>query len=332
MPGARRAGRIDVIPLFVGLVVTAALAPFVRHVMQMVGILDIPNHRSSHTAPIPRGGGLACLGGVLVALAVAQLQGHHVPWVAVLAVVLLAVVGFADDRVGLAAAPRLAAQLVSGLIAGAVIGGVYLALTAAIVVPAVVNVVNFMDGINGITSLIVICWGMTALLVGHAHRLDPLSVVGAVSAGSALGFLPWNTPIAKLFLGDVGSYLFGGLVAVGLLLGWIGGVRTAVLIAPLALYLADTGTVLIKRGLKGDSLLKAHREHVYQRLISDAGLSHVAVAVAVAVISMGITAAVAFAAMPIASSISAVAIVSYLFSVPIVKALRNRSPAAGKAI
>jgi UDP-N-acetylmuramyl pentapeptide phosphotransferase/UDP-N-acetylglucosamine-1-phosphate transferase len=151
-----------------------------------------------------------------------------------------------------------------------------------------------MDGINGITSLIIICWGITALLVGRAHGLELLSVVGAVSAGSALGFLPWNAPVAKLFLGDVGSYLFGGLVAVGLLLGWIGGVHTVVLIAPLALYLADTGTALTKRALRGDSLVEAHREHIYQRLVREAGLSHLAVAVTVGVTSMCITATVAF--------------------------------------
>jgi len=320
------------IPLLVGLVVTAATAPFVRRVMQVVGIMDIPNHRSSHVAPIARGGGLACLSGVLVGLAVAQMQGRQVLWVAVLAVVLLAVVGFADDRRGLAATPRLAAQLASGLIAGAAIGGFYFALTAALVVPAAVNVVNFMDGINGITSLIIICWGITALLVGRAHGLELLSVVGAVSAGSALGFLPWNAPVAKLFLGDVGSYLFGGLVAVGLLLGWIGGVHTVVLIAPLALYLADTGTALTKRALRGDSLVEAHREHIYQRLVREAGLSHLAVAVTVGVTSMCITATVAFLAPPVAGGISIVLIAGYLLSVPMAQVIRHRLPAANKRI
>ncbi len=330
MPGVPRAGRIDVIPFFASLVVTAAVAPFVRHVMQIAGIIDIPNHRSSHIAAVPRGGGLACLGGVLVGLAVAQLQGRHVPWVAVLAIVLLAGVGFADDRVVLGATPRLAAQLASGVIAGAAIGGVSLALVAVVVFPAAVNIVNFMDGINGITSLVMTCWGITTLLVGRAHGLELLSVVGAVSAGSAFGFLPWNTPVAKLFLGDVGSYLFGGLVSIGLLLGWIGGVNKVLLLAPLALYLADTGTTLINRALRGYSLIEAHREHVYQRLVSEAALPHVAVAVTVAVLSGCITATVAFASVPIAVGTSAAIIAGYLLSVPMLRVIRNIFPATGK--
>lgn len=317
--------------LVVAVIATTGMAPLVRRLMREHGVVDIPNHRSSHIVPVPRGGGLACLGGVVGALVVAQAQQYDVPWIAVFSAVLLAAIGFADDRFSLSATPRLAAQFGCGAVAGAIIGGIWVALASAIIVPAAVNVVNFMDGINGITSLTITCWGVTAMLVGRADGLQQLSVIGTVTVGSALGFLPWNTPVAKLFLGDVGSYLFGGLVAAGLLLGWIGGARPLLLMAPLAIYLADTITVLVKRAFKGDSLFEAHREHVYQRLVNQLGLSHIIVALIVAILSACITIAVAFIDTVTAACISGLLIGGYLLVIPLTKMMSSRPNRTDKA-
>ena len=146
-----------------------------------------------------------------------------------------------------------------------------------------------MDGINGITSLNVGLWGLTALVVGLTNDIGDLVVIGAVVAGATLGFLPWNAPVAKLFLGDVGSYLLGGLVSAGILLGVAHGAPIALLVAPLSLYAIDTGSVLVKRLLKGNPLLEAHRDHVYQRLVGRAGISHIMVASFTAALAMVIT-------------------------------------------
>ena len=270
-------------------VVAMAAAPLVLRVMLQRGVLDIPNHRSSHIIPVPRGGGIACLAGVLAGLALASTQHQDVPWLAVSGAVLLAIVGFADDRGTLAAAPRLGAQVAVGALVGVALGGDWWILAGVICIPVVVNVVNFMDGINGITSLNITAWGIVAIAVGHAQDATSLIVIGAVTAGSATAFLPWNAPVARLFLGDIGSYLLGAMVGIGILIGALQTSSVVVLLAPLSIYLADTGTVLLRRALRGEQLMTAHRQHVYQRLVSEAGMSHAAVAMVTAVLALVIT-------------------------------------------
>ncbi len=270
-------------------VVAMAAAPLVLRVMLQRGVLDIPNHRSSHIIPVPRGGGIACLAGVLAGLALASTQHQDVPWLAVSGAVLLAIVGFADDRGTLAAAPRLGAQVAVGALVGVALGGDWWILAGVICIPVVVNVVNFMDGINGITSLNIAAWGFVAMAVGYTQHELPLMVIGAVTAGSTTAFLPWNAPVARLFLGDVGSYVLGALVGIGLLIGASRTPSVVVLLAPLSIYLADTGTVLLRRALRGEHLMTAHRQHVYQRLVSEAGMSHTFVAAVTVVLALVIT-------------------------------------------
>jgi len=273
----------------VSFVVAMAAAPLVLRVMLQRGVLDIPNHRSSHINAVPRGGGIACLAGVLAGLALASTQHQDVPWLAVSGAVLLAIVGFADDRGTLAAAPRLGAQVAVGALVGVALGGDWWILAGVICIPVVVNVVNFMDGINGITSLNITAWGIVAIAVGHAQNATSLIVIGAVTAGSATAFLPWNAPVARLFLGDIGSYLLGAMVGIGILIGALQTSSVVLLLAPLSIYLADTGTVLLRRALRGEQLMTAHRQHVYQRLVSEAGMSHAAVAMVTAVLALVIT-------------------------------------------
>jgi UDP-N-acetylmuramyl pentapeptide phosphotransferase/UDP-N-acetylglucosamine-1-phosphate transferase len=278
------------------------------------GVVDVPNHRSSHSVPTPLGGGLACLTGVAVALFVARLLSQEVPWVLIGGAVILAAVGFADDHGGLSAIPRLGAQIAVGAVMGYSVGGGWWFLVAVLVVAVSVNAINFMDGINGITSLNVGLWGLTALVVGLTHNIGALVVIGSVVAGAALGFLPWNAPVAKLFLGDVGSYLLGGLVSAGILLGVAHGAPIALLVAPLSLYVVDTGTVLMKRLLTGKSLLEAHRDHVYQRLVSHAGMSHIMVAGFTVVLALVITLAWVPRSAILGVPITLVVIATYLVS------------------
>ncbi len=262
----------------VSFAVTVCAAPLIRLLMVRQGVLDIPNHRSSHSTPTPRGGGLACLVGLWAAATFSALAGRDIPWLHFAAATVLSLVGFADDKEGLPALSRLGAQALMGATMGVAAGAGWLVLMAAVLAPAVVNMVNFMDGINGITSLSMTVWGVAACIVGQRHSLTALTLVGATVIGCSLGFLPWNTGTARLFLGDIGSYLFGGLVTAGLMIGWAGGAPILPLLAPLAIYAADTSTALIRRGLRRESLLTAHREHVYQQLTDRCGTPHLAVA------------------------------------------------------
>jgi len=277
--------------LLTSLVVTVSLSPLVRAALVRRGVLDVPNERSSHAIPVPRGGGIACLGGAMAGLILADVLGYEVPWVAVTGALLLAGIGYLDDRFHLPPELRLGAQIVGGGLVGLAVGGADWVLLGALVMPVLVNAVNFMDGINGITSLNMAAWGGVAMLVGSTQGSSVLVAIGAAAAGSALGFLPWNAPKARLFLGDVGSYLFGAMIAIGIVAGAHDTSKAIILAAPLAIYLADTGTALVKRALRHESLMTAHREHVYQRLVNDAGLSHIAVASGTVVLSLTITAA-----------------------------------------
>jgi len=268
---------------------TMIAAPLVLRIMVRRGVLDVPNHRSSHVTPVPRGGGIACLAGVLAGFALASAHHHAVPWLAVSGAMLLAVVGFADDQGGLAAAPRLGAQLTVGAVVGLAEGGGWWILAGMVVIPIAVNAVNFMDGINGITGLNVAAWGLVAMAVGYAQHESSLVIIGAVTAGSTTAFLPWNAPVARLFLGDVGSYLLGGFVGIGIIIGVHQTPSGLVLLAPLAIYFADTCATLLRRGFRGEQLTTAHREHVYQRLVSEAGISQSKVAGLTVILALVIT-------------------------------------------
>ena len=269
--------------------VAMAAAPLVLRVLVRHGVLDVPNGRSSHVTPVPRGGGIACLAGILAGLIVASILGHDVPWLAVAGAVVLAVVGFADDQGALAATPRLGAQLAVGALVGVSIGGGWWILAGMICIPVAVNVVNFMDGINGITGLNVAAWGFVAMAVGYAQHAPSLLVIGAVTAGSTTAFLPWNAPVARLFLGDVGSYLLGAMVGIGIIIGAHQTSSLVVLLAPMSIYLVDTGLVMIRRALRGEHLMIAHRQHVYQRLVSEAGMSHSTVAAITVALALVVT-------------------------------------------
>lgn len=300
------------------------MTPVVRAGLLRYGLMDIPNPRSAHTVPTPRGGGIACALGVFLACVAAALADRHVPWGAMVSVFALAGVGYADDRLRLPAGSRLATQTLAGATIGLALGGQGLVFPGALVTPIVVNAVNFMDGINGITALTMVLWGAVATSVGSNSGVADLSLLGTVSAASALGFLPWNSPRARVFLGDSGSYLFGALVATGLLLGKSHAMPMPVLGAPLAVYFADTGFTLAVRLIRQERLFEAHREHVYQRLVHDLGRSHVTVALWVASTSGLIVATWILTRTWVALSFTVVALAVYVCSVPISRAVARQ--------
>ena len=278
--------------LLVAAVVTLALAPAARGLLRAAGVLDQPGVRSSHRRPVARGGGLAVIAGALAAAGYADVAGRSVPWGLLLGAVALGMVGAVDDVRRLSPLPRLGAQAAAGTLVGASCGGVMWALAGAVVLPVVVNVVNFMDGINGITGFHAVIWGITLLIVMGG---DPgLAIVGALTAGAFAGFLPWNLSKTGFFLGDSGSYFFGTLVGVTLLVAASTHPTRDVLTAvvPLLLYFVDTFVVLVRRMRRGAPLWQAHREHTYQVLVNECRRPHVSVAAAMALIAAGLAACV----------------------------------------
>lgn len=288
-------------------VATAALGVPVRKTLIRWGSMDVPNHRSSHTAPIPRGGGIAALlGAGTAALATGGRPGLGRG----ASLLALAGLGLVDDITGhVPARVRLGTQLALG--AGALGHGGWDRPVAGVVTAGVVNVVNFMDGINGISGMNAVVWGVNAMLLEDESDGD-LATLGALTAGAGLGFLPHNVPAARLFLGDVGSYAFGAAMAAGILSQRSLGARYRVA-APLLLYGVDAAQALVSRVRAGEQLTEAHRDHVYQRLV-DGGHSHVEVALLHATLA-GVVATAARRPWPVAAGLTLVTAIGYLRSV-----------------
>lgn len=241
--------------------------------------IDVPNHRSSHVVPTPRGGGLAVLLAVVVAVVVTRPDA----WPLLVPVVLLGLVGLADDVRSQSPAVRLVGQVGVAVgvsvVVGLQVGTAGLWLPLFLVIGPIgyvgyVNAFNFMDGVNGISALNAAVAGGWFVWLGADRSLPLLVLGGAALAGAALGFLPWNAG-SRVFLGDVGSYAIGALVATMGLVALATGVPSLLVLAPLVIYLADTAWAILKRAGAGAELTEAHRDHVYQRLVQQ-GWSHLA--------------------------------------------------------
>lgn len=257
------------------------LQPPTIRAMTRLAVIDYPSARSSHDVPTPRGGGCAI---VLAAIAGLALAGA--PATLLWAITLFSVLGLAEDVRGISVRVRLGIQLGAGaLLAAAVVAGteadglllwvILIAVTGWLA--GVVNVFNFMDGINGISSLQVIVGGLGYALSGSALDCKPLADSGLILSVAAATFLPWNTFRTKVFLGDVGSYGLGAALGLLAVLAITSHAPLEAAIAPLAVYLADTTWTLIRRVRAGEDWLSAHRSHVYQRL-TILGWSHLRVA------------------------------------------------------
>jgi UDP-N-acetylmuramyl pentapeptide phosphotransferase/UDP-N-acetylglucosamine-1-phosphate transferase len=287
--------------LGVGVVATGASIPLLAR----LGMWDVANTRSSHSGAIARGGGLGVIAGVAAGVAAGVVAGDldatRAGWVAAVWILVMAAIGLTDDLRGMPVLPRLLAQLIVATVAAAVLvestargwATVVPLVVGAVWLVSYVNAFNFMDGINGISALSAAVAGGWYAWLGDRLDSPLLVVLGLAVAGASLGFLPWNLPRARVFLGDVGSYGVGGAIAMMALVAWLDDSGAARALAPLAVYLADTGLVLVKRAARGQRLVTAHRDHVYQRLV-DNGWSHTVVAVVAAgaagVISVGVAA------------------------------------------
>lgn len=278
----------------------------VRRLLRMFNRMDVPNDRSSHTEPTARGGGLAILvatpAAVVLTLGSLGTQSWSVEvWAGLFGAAAFAGLGLVDDLTDLNPRVRLLAQVVVGAAVGAGLEGWTGALLGSVVITTGVNMVNFMDGINGLSAGHGAVWGVAALAGGSLSGSEVLAVLGAVSLGGSFGFLPFNAPKARLFLGDVGSYYLGGLAGVGVLVALLGVLDgdggslkvLALLCAPYHLFATDTATTLARRAARGENLLQAHRDHVYQHLVHDRGWPHWAVSLAVVVVSILVTGSLA---------------------------------------
>jgi UDP-GlcNAc:undecaprenyl-phosphate/decaprenyl-phosphate GlcNAc-1-phosphate transferase len=262
------------------LTVTVVMTFAAVFVTRRLQILDHPSPRSLHSRPIPRAGGVGPFLGVLVGLVVAAgsfLESERLPLV--VAATAFGVLGLSDDVHGLSPMLRLFAQFTIACVVvlflstgqstfGLAAGGI-----AVFWIVAFVNCFNFMDGINGISVAQASLAGGVWWIVGRHEGIPSLEVGAALICIGAIGFLPFNFPRASIFLGDVGSYFFGGWLGVLVILGIRAKAPIETMVLPLGVYLADTGTTLASRLARRERWTAPHRDHVYQRLVQ-AGWSH----------------------------------------------------------
>lgn len=229
--------------------------------------LDLPNQRSLHTAPTPRIGGIGVLAGVLAVLFVFA-DGQLV---LAGALACLAAISFADDRKGVPIALRLTCHLAVGALwlwlgAGSGFGWTTVLLVGAIA--WAINLYNFMDGADGLAGgMAAIGFAICAVAAWGSGDMG-LAIAAAGASAAAIGFLLFNFPPARTFLGDVGSVPLGFLAAAIGIEGWQRGLwPPGFILMVFSPFVMDATATLVKRMLAGEKFWRAHHDHYYQRLV-----------------------------------------------------------------
>lgn len=254
-------------------------------------VLDYPNARSSHTAPIPRGGGVVVSALVLIGWTYALVRNPPAIPVAVWGVLpsafVLYVVSWIDDRRGLRRRIRFPVHLAAVSVVVFMLPDTYTLfggwvplwldrLVSLLGWVWFLNLYNFMDGIDGLAAMQTSYIGVSLVVISALVSLPgvlPWDSLGAILAGSALGFLVFNWHPARLFLGDVGSIPLGFLIGFLLLILAMQGYLAVALIIP-GYYVADATITLVRRAMKGCSFTVAHREHFYQKAVHQGARPH----------------------------------------------------------
>jgi UDP-N-acetylmuramyl pentapeptide phosphotransferase/UDP-N-acetylglucosamine-1-phosphate transferase len=295
---------------------SAVLVAVLRKIAPRVGLVDVPNERSSHAEPTPRGGGLAIVIVVMVGVVWLVVWGivpaDRTAWVVLAAALGVAAVSFADDLRPVPFGVRLVVHVAAALVVLWTVGwwqGVGLPLLGTVSLGVMglpvtllwmvglTNAYNFMDGIDGIAGAQAVVAG-----AGWFVILGPAPGFGAAAAlliaAAATGFLVHNWSPARIFMGDVGSAFLGFMLALipvlqapqsprmplaGLLVVWP--------------FVADTAVTFFRRLVSGERVVEAHRSHLYQRLVSR-GWSHAGVALLYAALAAAGVAIAAWWSVP----------------------------------
>lgn len=254
-------------------------------------LLDIPNERSSHSVPTPRGGGLAiavtALGGIILAA-----MWTWIDWNLAMALTgggfMIAAVGWIDDHRDLPALVRFAVQFLSagwamfwlGGLPALTVGSTQLSLGIAGIPLGVIGIVwainlyNFVDGIDGLAAGEAVTTGIIGGLILLAMGHYGLAMISLLIAAANAGFLPLNWAPAKLFMGDVGSGMLGYLFAVLAIASEnAGAVPLLIWVLLLGAFVFDATVTLCRRVAHGERWYHAHHSHAYQRMVQ-AGRSH----------------------------------------------------------
>ncbi len=285
------------------LLISYSLTALVRFYALKKNILDIPNERSSHSIVTPRGGGLAMVATFIFSLVFIAALGIVSVNVAITLVgggLMIAAIGWIDDKNGASPRLRLVVHFLAAVWALYWLNGftrmdigfatVHLgwggSVIAAVGIVWLINLYNFMDGIDGIagTEAVSVALGAGGLLFWTgSQELAWVCIILALAVG---GFLVWNWPPARIFMGDVGSGFLGYVFAVlAVISDKSSSVPLIIWLVLLGVFIADATITLFRRMVRGEKLSQPHRTHVYQ-LAVQAGYSHKQVTLAVLFINI----------------------------------------------
>lgn len=286
--------------------VTWGLLPFVAAAMlSLAGVhsllrwwrhgltLDVPNVRSSHTRPVPRGGGLGIVLSVCLVLAAANAVHLVIEWrtfvIFLAGAGFVALVSWLDDVHTLSNRSRLVAQSLAALNALAIfgysqevsvpyvgevgLGWVGLPLTFVWIL-GLTNAFNFMDGVDMLAASQAVVASSFLALLGWMSGQGSLAVAGVVIAGASAGFLPYNRPPASIFMGDIGSVFLGYTLSIAVV--YAGRLDGALLIPAVLFFVPlafDASFTFVRRLQTGQDVFRSHRSHLYQRLVRR-GMGH----------------------------------------------------------
>jgi len=271
--------------LFAGLAIFSGI---VVRVMISIGVPDHPDARKFHTQVTPKSGGVGIVAAFLLGVillyrygSVSRLgEGYFLGVIG--AAIFMAVVSFVDDLFDVSFVIKLGAQFAAASVA--IFSGLWVHLFALpyfghvdighfgipltfVFILFTTNAMNFIDGLNGLAAGVTL---LTCLILSATAALYSgffVYTAALLLAGAVLGFLPFNFPRAKIFMGDVGSQFCGFMLALfGIAAARYGAVPLSFLLIPLLLsgVLFDVAFTLVRRGLAGDNLAQAHRSHLYQ--------------------------------------------------------------------
>jgi len=243
-----------------------------------LSLLDQPNHRSSHLKATPKGGGI----GILAAMVLLS-YCLDLPFFLGLAAAVVSIVSFIGDRIDIAPLYRLLIQIMAALTVIFLYRNepagqnhhYLMIIPLTIFIVATANYYNFMDGINGIAAITgIVGFGLMAVFINSRDGQSPFAMLAIGLSLSCLGFIPFNLPRARVFMGDVGSILLGFMFAAMIIWisrSWLEFICLASFLFPF--YVDEITTVFI-RLKKGEKLWTPHRRHFYQILANEFGIDH----------------------------------------------------------
>lgn len=256
-----------------------------RFMVKRVKVLDVPNARSSHGSSTPTLGGIAIVASFVIGSALVWLFDdsaiiRSTPYLGFsTSVMILAAVSLYDDLKELSFKIRLAAQALAAVIAifsGLTLPGFFGALLSFFWIMGMVNAVNFMDGLNGMAGGNGLVAALYFSFICLAHQSSPAWIISYFIAAGTAGFLIYNFPRGRLFMGDVGSTFLGfSFAALGLMAHAGDTSVVPLMVMPLLFFhfIYDTVFTMSRRFRRGENIFQAHRSHLYQ-LFNQLGFSH----------------------------------------------------------